>query len=342
MNESGKKLRVLMLINSGRMGGLERHVHCLAKCLDGVASVRVCAVSAGPATDAMAADGVAVDVLGGASGHDLRIVGPFLRVMRSFRPDVVHVHSGCFLPVLLLWLFPHVRVVCSIHTPTGVLCFKQRLLETLCRRPDYFLPVSQSTWDAFRRFHPDAQGEVFYNPVRLSAWDATPNVKCQTSNVPVIGMVGRNAPEKDWPTFHGVERVVTARRSDASFFNGGEHEICDGVAAIRRMTAYLVTSRSEEMPTAVLECFAAGTPVCGFIPEGGMAEILAFSAGPLREVFLAERDCAKLAAIVERVLDDAELRAALVADGRQIVEKHFAAEKNCRGQLRDVYRRVTQ
>ena len=90
--------------------------------------------------------------------------------------------------------------------------------------------------------------------------------------------------------------------------------------------------------TTVLECFALGTPVCGFVPAGGMADVLKFSNGSLREAFIVERSCERLSDIVLDLLGHPEKRQALVEDGRQILVNHFDAEKNCCGQLMEIYR----
>ena len=109
---------------------------------------------------------------------------------------------------------------------------------------------------------------------------------------------------------------------------------------IRKLDLYVLTSKTEEMPTVVLECFAEKTPICGFVPKGGMKEILSFSNGALKEVFIEERDVDNLAQIVDRILRDGELRQRIVEDGWQIVTQHFAAEKIVPEQLVSIYRKV--
>ena len=106
------------------------------------------------------------------------------------------------------------------------------------------------------------------------------------------------------------------------------------------MDGFVLTSKHEEMPTVVLEAFAERTAICGFIPEGGMSEILSFSTGPLKEVFIKNRDTSRLAEIVMSLLKDEAKRNAVIEDGWQILTNHFDAEKNCRTQLMDVYRRM--
>ena len=107
------------------------------------------------------------------------------------------------------------------------------------------------------------------------------------------------------------------------------------------MDLFVMTSKHEQLPTTVLECFALGTPICGFIPVGGTSDILGFSQGPIRSAFIAERNCDKLADIVMDLLAHSEKRQALVEDGRQILENHFDAEKNCRGRLMEIYEKCT-
>lgn len=318
----------VLFISDRREGGIRQHVRCLRACLP-------------PDVEhyAIGED----EPFAGRNGHDWREWFQMRRVVRAFKPDVVHFHTIPLLMALYVKWVARVPCACSIHTPSRARPAWDRRLLNWAVQPCYWLPVSGDNWKNFRLRYPRACGEVFFNPICLSeAARQAPNAKLQAAGARVVGMVGRNADQKDWPSFHAVERIVTARRQDVSFLNAGEKAACDGMTAIRQMDLFLLTSKHEEMPTVALECFAAGTPMCGFIPKGGMAEILAFSEGPLKEAFIAERDCAKLAAIVERVLDDADLRAALVADGRRIAEKHFDAEKNVRGQLMDVYRRMVR
>ena len=171
----------------------------------------------------------------------------------------------------------------------------------------------------------------------------------------VIGMVGRSDPAKGWQSYAEVAGSIKeveacgvgVDKTEALEKFGSAAEVVDwkgiqpnGREWIRKMNLFVLTSKHEEMPTVVLECFAERTPICGFIPEGGMSEILSYSNGALKEVFIAKRDCEKLAAIVERLLKDEALRRRVVEDGWQILTNHFDAERNCRGQLMDVYRRL--
>jgi glycosyltransferase involved in cell wall biosynthesis len=172
----------------------------------------------------------------------------------------------------------------------------------------------------------------------------------------VIGMVGRNAEVKDWPSFCSLALKlpqveawgvgVTAEEAkelgdDASYVQWKGFQP-NGRELISKLDLFVLTSKHEQLPTVVLECFVNKTPICGFIPRGGMSDILSFSNGALREVFIEERDTDKLAAIVLKILNDDELRKRIVEDGWQIVTNHFDAVKNCRGQLLEIYRRFAK
>lgn len=317
-------MRVLY-ISDRQAGGIVSHVKCLTSCLPSEVERYVIGLGGD-------------EPFAGTSGHDWREWFQIRRVIRDFRPDVIHFHTNPLLMELYVKWFGHTRVICSIHTPSSPRPRLDRRLVNWAAEPCYWLPVSQVNWARFKTAYPQANGEVFFNPIRLGS------LTRERATVPsagfVVGMVGRSAPVKDWPSFHRVEEIVRATSPEVSFLNAGEEEYCDGRDALRRMSVLMITSISEELPTVVLEAFALGTPVCGFIPKGGMHDILAFSQGPLREVFIEERSVEKLAAIVTRLKGDADLRRALVIDGRQIVENHFDAEKNVRGRLMELYRGV--
>lgn len=352
-------MRVLYVISTGILGGIERHVQCLSRCLTEDrttgAEVKVLVLGeGGPIASALMADGIDVVAFGAKSGHDLSLFLKFRRLMRGWRPDVVCPQMPMLVPMLYFNLFDRrTPLVRSIHTPTGR---ESRLVGLvtglLGRRYDRFLPVSGSTWKEYTAAHPWAsgRGEVFFNPLRL----APP--KPRTANSPLrVGMIGRIADQKDWGSFAAVAALGGAdfvaaggTREDAATLLGGnapgldavrwEGRKSDGRAWIASLDLFVMTSKHEQLPTVILECFAEGTPVCGFIPEGGLSEILEFSEGPLRDVFIPRRDPAELSLIVRRLVGDVSLRAALAADGRRIAERHFDAEKNCRGRLMEIYR----
>ena len=347
-------MRVLYVLDRGILGGIQRHTQCLANCLKDVCDVAVCIVGdRGPLYDQMLADGVCVYALDCRNGHDWKLFGRFERILKEFKPDIIHAQV---LPAFCrLWLrlrHPEIPIIVSLHTPAPS---RRTTLDCLLGfvfgcKVAYYLPVSQATWDGFRRLHPEAKGEVFYNPVKI--WNRERGPESRKLSNFVVGMVGRNADQKDWPSFRDVVSKVEGIESwgvgvtleEAREMFGDDARSVqwkgpqkNGREWIGRMGLFILTSKWEEMPTVVLECFAERTPICGFIPRGGMREILSYSTGALKEVFIEERDCDKLADIVLKILNNDDLRRRIVEDGWQIVSNHFDVERSCRGRLMEIY-----
>lgn len=370
-------MKILYVINDGIAGGLQRHVLCLMQSLRGIAETAVAINSeAGPAC-ADLFKGEKVYRLHGKSGHDPKIIGAFRKILDDFNPDVVHAHG---LPLLVaVWIFAQrlfrtrrrsLPVIQSLHCPTLKPSLSERIANFfLDRMVDYWLPVSTPTWDAFRKWHPAARGEVFFNPLG----DIAPRSKMKKGMSQfagtggerfIAGMAGRIADQKDWGSFCRVADILSASDSPLFFRGvGGTREEAasllgedapglgvvewagmqkDGREWIGGFDLFVMTSRHEQLPTVILECFAENTPVCGYIPDGGMTDILQFSDGTLKSVFIKERDPEKLAAIVRQIASDSSLRKAIADDGRRILEGHFDAAANCRGQLMDIYRRFSE
>lgn len=255
------------------------------------------------------------------------------------------------------------RVFSTIHTPSASqhVQFSRAVLNWAVE-PCYWLPVSGPNWNNFRTRYPKAKGEVFFNPVKIGVAGSRSRT-AEGEKSFVVGMVGRNAAQKDWPAFCSVaneladelgRRVgewrdkvrfwgVGVGEDEAKAFGSGAEKVewkglqPNGQEWTAKMGLFVMTSQHEEMPTVILEAFQVGTPVCGFIPRGGMSDVLALSNGALKEVFIEERDCVKLAQIVQRLTNDADLRRRVIEDGWQILTQHFDAEKNCRGRLMELY-----
>jgi len=377
-------MRVLYLINAGIMGGRERHVLTLVKSLPKEIEYFICAVSAGEATEAMQAAGLNVRVLGGRNGHDLRVLSRFVRLLREFRPDVVHAHSGALIPYMVLRFFPKIAFVQSVHGPSvsgaewaarrKSVAWKMKSILSwiLERRPDYYLPVSQATWDEFKIVHPDAKGEVFFNALNLDALLAVrrsrgdhPTEGAAQQNPSarrrVVGMVGRMADVKDWPSFAKIARLLKERMPDVEVWGVGASEEWarenvgeearhvkwfgsrqDAQELVAQMDVFIMTSKYEQLPTTLLEAFAIGVPVVGFLPDGGTEEVLALAQGCEAALMNNERDCEKAADAVIRILSDEKLYADMVREGDRIVHEYFDMKKLCATQLMDVYGKLIQ
>lgn len=346
------------------MGGIERHVQCLAKtileqgeALHATAEVLIVG-KLGPIGEAMQRQGVVVHSFGCASCHDWRIFPKLHRLMKSSRFDIVCMQGLMLFPTLYFKLFAtKIPLVRSIHTATVRERFLQRFLWLwLGRRFDWHLPVSSETWRSFVRVYPwaEGRGEVFFNPLRVSDLPAKEGGR---SAGPVVGMVGRMADVKDVPSFIRICHLVRQKLPNAEFWVVGDGPLLenlkrraveagvpikwygqrdDAKSIIGQMDVFVMTSKHEELPTTVLEAFGMRTAICGFIPDGGLVDVLNFSEGPVARAFQRERSCEGVAATVIKLLTDESMRTELVGDGQKIFLDHFSAERNVPELVREI------
>ncbi len=355
------------------MGGLERHVQCLAQSLPKEVESLICVTGCdGAASEAMRDAGLNVVTLGCSSGHDLRLLPRFRRVMKEFKPDVVHGHSVALLASVYLKWRSTVPLIQSLHTPASTRTLKDRLFDWIAKKPDYFLPVSAETWKGYKKLYPTTQGEVLFNPLFLSAIPTKDSDYVRrelglSADVPLIGMVGRMSPPKNWFGFldvslgllsrnemlhvvavgdgpqhdeiHAKWREMTQGRSfisDRLHFLGNRQ---DAKQLIGGMDVFLFLSHHEELPTVLLEAFGMRTPVVGNLPVGGTKEVLALSTK--ESAWLVEAyDRETIMRNTEVVLADKGRADSMTQEGCGILETHFDAQKICSEQLMDIYRKV--
>lgn len=98
------------------------------------------------------------------------------------------------------------------------------------------------------------------------------------------------------------------------------------------MDFFALTSRSEGMPLAVLEAWAAGLPVVAS-RVGGIPELIAANQSGL---LFESGDAAALTAAMDRLLDDVSLAANLRAEGRRRVMDQYTIERTARD-YQDLY-----
>ena len=105
----------------------------------------------------------------------------------------------------------------------------------------------------------------------------------------------------------------------------------DVAAVLASVDVSVVPSASESLSNVILESMAAGVPVVA-TDVGGNGEL----AGDGRAVLVAPDDEAALAAGLERILADAELRSAISSRARQFAQANFSAER-IRGRYCSLY-----
>lgn len=252
------------------------------------------------------------------------------------------------------------RVLISHHS-TGS-AFKQRVLPgyalPFLRRMDAHLAVAE----AQRRYLVDVEGipgervHLIYNGVDAEQYRPAAPGECQAMRrelgVPgdalVLMAVGSLKPLKGFDALIRAATPVLRSRHDARLVLVGDgpqrdplqalargQGIADQVvfaglrddvhAVLRAADVLVLSSRTEVLPTVVLEAMATGLPVVA-TRVGGVPEIVEHE----RSAILASPDDeSSLQAALERVVASPELRRTLGARGRAIVETRFRLERMC-------------
>ena len=169
----------------------------------------------------------------------------------------------------------------------------------------------------------------------------------------VIGSVGGLRPEKDYAT---LLQALAQMQQPASLrlVGGGAMEPAlraecarlkldgrvtfvgftdDTARHYREFTVFAMSSRTEQMPIALVEAMACGLPVVA-TDVGDTRAVLAESN---RELVVPPRDPAQLAAALDRLCADAALRRRLGVDNRDAAASRFEA-RECLERFAAVYR----
>lgn len=254
----------------------------------------------------------AATAIGYAVAHRLP-VHPLRTYLRHHAPDVVASFlNKANLTVLLAGALgvPRTRLVVTFHNNLSAaadLGTSQRMLKILpafLHHADKVVAVSEGVRDDLLKVSgmPGDRFAVLYNPVfeddilKLAeapldeAWFAN-------RNVPVIAAAGKLSPQKDYPTLLKAFALVRDHRAARLMIlgNGEEYDrlkrLCHDLdvardvtfmgyvrnpyAFLRKADLFVMSSRHEGMPTALIEAIACGCPVVSTDCPSGPREILA-------------------------------------------------------------------
>lgn len=350
-------MRVLMLTtNSSLMDGINRHILAISK---GIASldveVAVCIVEPyGDLACELEKRGIKAYSLGCSTGHSIKLIPRFLRVMHEFNPDVVHIHVlAIFERVLLSALFPRIKKVQTIHGICDPV-----LRKTLRMRIEglisWLFPVKTDNRifisNGVRQVTDDElSGDVtIYNPIEFCAHQSRDWLRASLGIAPdakVIGTACRMAQVKNPQSFTRIMCEVTKRvpNAHAIVIGDGDETLMGELRTIAandnnvhflgyrkdadRLLAgcdvFVMTSSREGMPTSMLEALSCGVPIAFWEGEGGLGDLARMNEteGPFA-VVKGQGDEKGLAdAIVELLRMDC---AVMRVKGRAIAVKNFS------------------
>jgi glycosyltransferase involved in cell wall biosynthesis len=343
-------LRVLVVITRGEPGGAQVHVLDLVRGLRGEVDFHVAVGDDSFLARELRALGVPVHVVPHlvrevSPAEDRLALGALRTLVARLRPALVHTHSS--KGGVLGRLAARAEGVPAIHTAHSW-SFSEGLPWT---RRALAIPVEAALSHWTRRFIvvSAADGEVAVRcrvarpaqvrVVRNGVPDAPPRARPGGGYPPVVVMVARLAPPKDHllllralagldapfflrlvgdgPGRGAVEAAVRDLGLAGRVALLGERQ--DVPALLGASQVFVLASRQEGLPLAVLEAMRAGLPVVAS-DVGGVREAVT----PGRTGLLVRRgDAAGLRTALGRLLATPSLRAALGEAGRRAYEERF-------------------
>jgi len=295
--------------------------------------------------------------------QDLRALAGLRRLVRAWRPHIVHTHTAkagllgrlaaraAGVPTIVHTFHGHVLRGYFSPAKTGLF---RRLETRLAAATDALVAVSESVKQDLVDLGVARAEKIRVVPLGLDlahlAAGLPRGVLRRETGVPeaapLVGMVGRLVPIKDVPTFLRAARLVRAERADARFALVGDGEERSALEALCRQLglAEAVTflgwrrdlaaiygdldvvvnaSRNEGTPVALIEALAAGRPVVA-TRVGGTPDLLGDGE---RGRLVPPGDPAALARAVLETLDQSEAARRRAQAGREHVLARHSADR---------------
>ena len=359
MESAARRTRVLLVITRLELGGAQRVVLHTARKLDRKRFEVGLAWGPGDLLDSEAAAigdlslfEVPSLVRPVAPVSDLRALANLRRVIRAFRPDVVHTHSSK-AGVLGRFAARREKVPAVVHTVHGFgftplqpppMRLAYRTVEkALARWTDHFVTVSEN--DRRRGVElglfPEKRATVIRAGIDLTAFGATSGGTAVREKlgipgeVPLVTQIGNFKPQKAPLDFVRVAAAVAAQSPETRFVMVGDgplrpaaEEMARSLGVADRVvfcgwwddvpgllattTVSVLTSVHEGLPCSVVEALAAGVPVVATAVDGTPEVISPGVNGYLAPV----GDVGALAKHVSRLLNDPAERARMAAAAR--------------------------
>ncbi len=357
-------LRVLHVIDRLDVGGTELGIARVVRGLNGQNfRHRVCAIR-GFSEDFVAAQSLAgrVCVAGRSNPGFQFMVGRLARIMREFRPHVVHSRNWGGIEAIPAARFA--RVPITIHSEHGYevdmlagLPIHRRLMRRFAYKvADVVFTVSEElrNYHALQTWLPAARFRVVPNGVDTVKFCPQPNRRAEmrrqlglTEDFVVCGSVGRLVAIKDYSTLLQATKILVARGLPICLLLvGGGPELVnhqdfvaasaglskrvkflgpstDVAALLNALDIFVLPSLSEGMSNTLLEAMAAGLPIVAS-RVGGNPEILQEE----RSGWLFKAgDVAELTDRLEHLTQHPALRQNLGQAARQRAESEFSLER---------------
>ncbi len=371
--ETGGGLRVLRIFSRLNIGGPSVHVILLSAGLRPLGyETRLVVGRESPREGNMlplaAEKNVTCEAMAGlgreiAPLSDLRALTGLHRLMRVWRPEIVHTHTAkagllgrlaarsAGVPTVVHTYHGH--VLRGYFPPWKAALFR-RLETRLANAADALVAVSESVQQDLVAFGIAPAERIRVIPLGLELGRLANGLPRGTlrreagipDDAPLVGMVGRLVPIKDVPTFLRAARIVRETKPEAHFALVGDGEerpalesLCRELGLGGRATFFgwrrdldavygdldvvVNSSRNEGTPVALIEALAAAKPVVA-TRVGGTPDLLGEGE---RGRLVPPGEPEALARAVLETLEESEAARHHAQAGREYVLKHHSVDR---------------
>jgi len=299
--------------------------------------------------------GVGASLVDEAKYPFLRLGERIRRILRNFKPDVVHAHR--YKENLLAWLAtrgsPETRLLTTQHGLPELLGEKAHLRSRIVAAANFLVvrkffnvAVAVSS-DIARRFtevygFPSARVRQIYNGINPAPPDTL--IFCKTPGRFCIGSAGRLFKVKDFPLMIETAALATREERRVVFLLAGEGPERSSLEAqvarlglnegfifrghvssmetfYRGLDVYINTSLHEGIPMSILEAMGLGIPVVA-PTVGGISEII---TDGVEGFLISQRDPRLFAQSCLTLFKDAGLRMRMSMAARKRIVENFSA-----------------
>ena len=354
------------------VGGTEHATLRIAQAVEGArfTSTAFCPGGASPVQEMFAAGGFNTAGYRGVEPsyrHPKEFLRATFQLAREFRRRRVNlVHCSDLLAAYYAGVagrMARLPVLCHVRCSYPEISQRDK---SFLRAVNRFVFVSHDAWSNFGYRVPARRGTVVYDGVDVLEGEVGEDGQSVRrefdipAGVPIVGMVARVAPAKDYATLaraaarvlaaHGAVRfLVVGDRSQVAANRAHYEEVrrvladCgvapnfiftdhreDVTRLIAAMDVFVLSTHTEGLPLVILEAMAQGKPVVA-TNVGGVPEVVRD-----RETGLLHppRDDVRQAEHLLALLRDGSLRARLGQAGRRFVKEHFTRERFAAGMIK--------